>query len=192
MSEQDKTAPAGNDGATVVITHRVRHGAHTAYEQWLNAIGPVCRSYPGHLDWQIIRPITGLSGTFTVVIRFDTQAHLHAWMNSADRKRFIEQVRPLLVADDDFHIRTGLDFWFTPEGAKAGAPVRWKQVLVTWSAIFPLVLLTPLVVSPVLRWMHVSPSGILATLVNTGIVVVLMSYVVMPSYTRLIKRWLFS
>ncbi len=37
-------------------------------------------------------------------------------------------------------MRSGLDFWFTPEGAKAKLPTKWKQFLVTWSAIFPLVL----------------------------------------------------
>jgi hypothetical protein len=178
-------------GATAVITHRVSEGRHADYERWLGEIGPVCRAAPGHLDWQIIRPIAALTGSYTVVIRFDTTTHLREWMESAARKRFIEQVRPLLVADDDYSIHGGLDFWFLPEGALAKAPTRWKQFLVTWSAIFPLVFTAPLVVGPVLRAVGLPAHRAIDTLFGTATVVLLMVYVVMPRYTRLVRGWLF-
>ncbi|HEY9247730.1 MAG TPA: hypothetical protein VIO38_01285, partial [Rariglobus sp.] len=143
-------------------------------------------------DWQIVRPVAGLTTTYTVIIRFDTQAHLEAWMHSADRRRLIEEVQPLLAKDDDFFIRSGLDFWFTPEGARAKVPVRWKQFLVTWSAIYPLVLVMPLLVAPVLRFMGLPEWRALTTLVATGTIVFLMTYVVMPRYTKLLRRWLFA
>lgn len=132
-ADQSFEAPAdsGEAGATVVITHRVREGQHAEYEQWLEEIGPICRAAPGHIDWHIVRPIRGLTGTYTVVIRFDTRAHVQLWMESPARARLIEKVRPILVAGDDFFIRSGLDFWFTPDGARAVVPVRWKQWLVT-------------------------------------------------------------
>ncbi|MCB9773481.1 MAG: antibiotic biosynthesis monooxygenase [Nitrospiraceae bacterium] len=179
-------------GATAVITHRVRDGQQEGYEAWLNEIGPLCRSYPGHLDLQIIRPIPGLTATYTVIIRFDTREHLQGWMSSQDRKRLIEQVRPLLAQDDDFFIRSGLDFWFTPEGARAKVPVRWKQFLVTWSAIFPLVLVIPMVVAWGLRQLGVPHNHYLDLLLSTGSVVGVMVYLVMPHYTKLIQRWLFT
>jgi antibiotic biosynthesis monooxygenase (ABM) superfamily enzyme len=72
----------GDGGATVVITHRVRDGQHAGYESWLKEIAPLCRASVGHLDWHIIRPISGLSDTYTVIIRFDTRAHLQDWMES--------------------------------------------------------------------------------------------------------------
>ena len=179
-------------GATAVITHRVLDGQQAEYEDWLNEIGPICRSYAGHLDLQIIRPIAGLTTTYTVIIRFDTHEHLEKWMGSPDRKRLIEKARPLLAKDDDFFIRSGLDFWFTPEGAKATVPLRWKQFLVTWSAIYPLVLGVPLIVAPLLRQTGIPRNHYLDTLCVTGAVVSLMVYVVMPRYTRLIHRWLFN
>ena len=66
------TSDTTESGATVVITHRVRAGREADYDHWLNEIGPLCQTSPGHLDWQIIRPIAGLTTTYTVVIRFDT------------------------------------------------------------------------------------------------------------------------
>lgn len=180
------------EGATVVITHRVCDGQHAEYERWLDEIGPKCRASIGNLDLQIIRPITGLTATYTVVIRFDTREHLENWMGSQDRKRLIEKVRPLLATDDDFFVRSGLDFWFTPEGAKARVPTRWKQFLVTWSAIYPLVLGIPLMVLPILRQLGVPQDRYIDTLFVTGTVVFLMVYLVMPNYTRFIQRWLFK
>jgi len=192
MNTAATTVSSDDQGATVVITHRVREDKHADYERWLDEIATLCKASPGHLDWHIVRPISGLTETYTVVIRFDTRAHLQAWMESPDRHRLIEKVQPLFVGGDDFFISSGLDFWFTPKGAKAKVPVRWKQYLVTWSAIYPLALGVPLVVAPVLRKLGAPSSLLLTTLVVTGAVVFLMVYLVMPRYTRLIQRWLFT
>jgi antibiotic biosynthesis monooxygenase (ABM) superfamily enzyme len=178
-------------GATVVITHRVRDGRESDYDNWLNEIGPLCRASPGHLDWQIIRPIAGLTTTYTVIIRFDTPDHLRQWMGSPERQRLIETVRPLLATDDDYTIRSGLDFWFTAPGAGVKVPVRWKQFLITWSAIYPLVLGVSLVVVPVLRQLGAPDNRFLTTLLVTATVVLLMVYVIMPRYTSLVRQWLF-
>lgn len=179
-------------GATVVITHRVREGKHADYEAWMGEIAPLCKASPGHLDWHIVRPVAGLTETYTIIIRFNTAAHLKQWMESPTRGSLIEKVRPLLVTGDDFFVSSGLDFWFTPGGAQATVPVRWKQSLVTWSAIYPLVLGVPLVVRPLLLRIGAPDNPFLTTLITTGILVFLMIYVVMPRYTKLIKRWLFT
>lgn len=192
---QTDIRPATNaveSGATVVITHRVRHGHQPEYEAWTDEIGPVCSAAPGHIDWQIIRPVAGLTSTYTVVIRFDSRAHLESWMSSPARNRLIAKVRPILSTDDDFFIRTGLDFWFAPDGARARLPVRWRQLLITWSVIYPLVLGVPLLVTPILRAAGIPPTPFIDVLVVTGVIVALMIYVVMPRYIRLVHRWLFK
>lgn len=178
-------------GSTVVIHHRVRPDRHDAYDAWLSEIAPLCKAAPGHLDWQIIRPIAGLSESFSVVIRFATRDHLRGWMESEARKRLIAKVRPLLVADDAYRIHSGLDFLFTPAGSGIKVPLRWKQFLVTWSAIYPLALLVPLVVLPALGAVGLAGNRIVSTLVGTGVTVALMVYVVMPHYTKAVRRWLY-
>ena len=57
------------EGATVVITHRLRENKSAEYESWLQEIAPLCKASPGYLDWHIVRPIPGLSETFTIIIR---------------------------------------------------------------------------------------------------------------------------
>jgi antibiotic biosynthesis monooxygenase (ABM) superfamily enzyme len=144
-------SPNKDLGATVVITHRVRSDKHAEYELWLKEIAPLCRASPGHLDWHIVRPIPGITRTYTIIIRFDTTEHLKNWMDSSERGRLIEKVEPLFVGADDFYVSSELDFWFTPPGARVKVPVRWKQYLVTWSAIYPLALAVPYVISPALQ-----------------------------------------
>jgi antibiotic biosynthesis monooxygenase (ABM) superfamily enzyme len=180
------------EGATAVITHRIRPGQHAAYERYVDEISPRVESAPGYLDRHWIRPVPGLTETYTIIIRFDTPKNLKAWMTSPDRTHWIEKVRPLLVTGDDFRIRSGLDFWFTPEGAQAEVPVRWKQFLVTWSAIFPLAWGLPFLLGPLFAKAGWGGNRILMTAAVTGVAVWLMVYLVMPRYTRLVKRWLFS
>ena len=187
-----QSAIKDDEGATVVITHRVRGDQHVAYEHWLDQIAPLCKAAPGHLDWHIVRPIPDLTETYTVIIRFDTKEHLQQWMESKAREQLIAQVQPLFVGSDDFFVSSGLDFWFTPAGAKAKVPVRWKQYLLTWSAIYPLALGAPLIVAPAFRLAGIPTNPLLTTLVVTAVVVFLMVYVVMPRYTRLVQRWLFT
>ena len=179
-------------GATVVIIHRVRSDKHAEYEAWANEISSLSRSAPGHLDWNLVRPIPGATETYTVIIRFQTTDHVKNWMNSSERKRLIEEVQPLLVSEDEFYISSGLDFWFTPADAKAKVPVRWKQYLLTWSVIYPMVLGVPQLVRPALGAVGFPPNVLLNTLAVTAVIVYLMVYVVMPRYTRLLQRWLFA
>ena len=183
--------PETPPGATVVITHRVKECQHDRYNAWLATIFPRVQRSAGFLDVHIIKPIPDLTSTYTVLLRFDTHENLEAWMHSDERARLIDLVRPWLATDDDFYIRSGLDFWFTPSEAKAKIPARWKQLLLSWSAIYPLVLTMPLLVVPLLRASGMPEVHALDVLAVTGVVVSLMIYVVMPRYTRLVKAWLF-
>ena len=180
------------EGATAVIKHQVRYEKHADYEAWVKEIVPLARAAPGHLDWHIVRPVPGRSETFTVIVRFDTDEHLMDWMNSPTRASLIEKVQPLLVSGDGVHISSGLDFWFTPPSANARVPVRWKQFVVTWSAIYPLVLTATFVMKPIMQSLGLAQNQFLVTLAMTGIVVFLMVYTVKPRYTKLVQRWLFD
>ncbi|MDH7459930.1 hypothetical protein QEG73_01530 [Chitinophagaceae bacterium 26-R-25] len=180
------------DGATVVISHHIIEGKHQEYENWLNEIGPIGRNAVGHVDWQIIRPIPGLTYQYTVIIRFDTIDNLKLWMESNDRKRLIEKIRPLLEKEDNYYIKTGLDFLFTPGNDKTKQPTRWKQFLVTWSAIYPLSTIIPLILIPTLRALKVPSMRLIDSFFVSGVIVLLMVYLVMPHYTKWIKKWLYK
>jgi antibiotic biosynthesis monooxygenase (ABM) superfamily enzyme len=179
-------------GATVIVTHRVHDKHQQNYEIWLREISSVCRSYPGHLDLQVVRPIHGMTSTYTIVIRFDTQDNLQKWVGSNDRKSFILKAAPLLDKGDQLHFKSGIDFWFTPEGANAKLPKRWKQALLTWSALFPVGVITNLTCTPLLNRLGFPHQQQLRTLILSGVAIILMVYVVMPRYTKFAQKWLFK
>jgi uncharacterized protein len=181
-----------NQGASVVITHHIIDGKQQDYEDWLNEIGPICRNSTGNIDWQIIRPIPNLTFNYTVIIRFDTIENLKNWMDSEKRKKLIEKATPLFAKDDKYYIKTGLDFLFLSENENSKIPVRWKQYFVTWSAIYPLSLVIPIILLPLLRSLPLPQNKFLDSFFVSGLIVFIMVYLLMPSYTKLIKKWLFK
>lgn len=181
-----------NKGASVVINHAIKDGKQEQYDTWLDEISSICRKLVGHIDWQVIRPIPNLTFNYTVIIRFDTIEHLKNSMESPERRELIEKAKPLLAKEDKYVIKSGLDFLFTLENEKTKVPVRWKQYLVTWSGIYPLSLLVPFLVLPILKVLHFPENRFLNSFFITGIIVFIMIYLLMPNYTKLIKKWLFK
>lgn len=180
-----------NQGATVVINHHILDGKQQEYENWLDEIQPICRSAKGNIDWQIIRPIPNLTYVYTVIIRFDTIENLKSWMESEERKALIEKVQPLFTKYDSYYIQSGLDFLFPLNSESQKPPVRWKQYLVTWSAIFPLSIVIPMLLLPVFDFFHFPENKWLYSFFISGIIVFIMVYLLMPRYTSLIKKWLY-
>nr|WP_288808420.1 hypothetical protein [uncultured Sphingobacterium sp.] len=179
-----------NQGASVVITHHILDDKQLEYDQWLAEIVPLTKHARGFIDLQIIRPIPKLTFVYTVIIRFDTVDNLKIWMESDTRKQMIERASLLFRKQDRYQIKSGLEFLFeTPEQAHQ-VPRRWKQYLVTWSAIYPLSLLIPIILLPVLRYFHIPQNHFSDGLLISGCIVFLMVYLVMPNYTRMIRKWL--
>jgi antibiotic biosynthesis monooxygenase (ABM) superfamily enzyme len=90
-------------GAMVVITHRARNNKLAEYEEWLTEIAPLARASPGNLDWHIVRPIPGLTATFTIILRFDSDANLRdssttsAWLRGLSSRCSSSRSRSMLL-----------------------------------------------------------------------------------------------
>jgi antibiotic biosynthesis monooxygenase (ABM) superfamily enzyme len=168
----------------------VRDAQHEDYERWLGQILPVVAAAPGFLDVQVIRPVRGLTDGYTVILRFDHEAALRRWLTSPERRRLIDSVQPILAQGDSYTLHSGIDYLFTPQGVGLRAPVRWKQFLVTFTAILPLTLGLPLLIGPLLRAIGWGERWVVVTVVS-GVAVLLMVYVIMPRYTRLVRGWLY-
>ncbi|MNK43853.1 hypothetical protein D3C87_625700 [compost metagenome] len=180
-----------NLGASVVITHHILDGKQKEYEKWLDEIIPISKHATGFIDLQIVRPIPQLTFVYTVIIRFDTVDHLKIWMESQERKRLIEKANLFFRKNDRYEIKSGLDFLFNAENEGKKIPARWKQFLITWSAIYPLSLGMPILILPLLRLVNIPTNHYFNALINSGCIVLLMVYSVMPNYTKLIKKWLY-
>ena len=172
-----------------IITHTIKAGEEERYEAWLTDILSAVSRAPGYLGREVFRPAQGMR-TYTSILRFDAYDHLNAWAASDARKALVSRVSDLLTKGDVYEIRTGIDFWFTPERAKPPKP--WKQFLLVLSAIYPLSLIIPSLFTPLFRIMPPLTHPLIRGLFIAAVVVGLMTFVVMPRYTRLVKRWLYE
>ena len=178
------------ESVTAVIRHHVRTDAIAAYEQWLKRIVPIAEHFPGHRGVHVIPPSPG-STLYTVTIRFDSLQHAEDWFQSTARQTLLGEVLPLLSGDEQRHMVTGLEFWFSPEPGKPPAK-RYKQFLLTLSVIFPLTLVVPVPVHWLaLRWPWLG-NTFLEHLLIAATIVGLMTYVLMPRLSRLVARWLYE
>jgi antibiotic biosynthesis monooxygenase (ABM) superfamily enzyme len=180
-----------SEAATLLIEHQVKPGLQTEYEAWVKDISAVARQAPGYEGVNIVRPHASHT-SYTILVRFTSRESLRDWLASDTRKQFLDRVTPMLLQSEDLEIQTGLEYWFTPSGGKPVHAQPYKQFLVTLSAIYPLTLVTPLLVGPFLHWAGIPRLPALDGLVVTAVIVFMMVYVVMPRYTRLMARWLFT
>jgi len=170
------------------VTRRIKPGHEAAYEAFLAGISGAARAFPGYLGVEVFRPAPRGSGEYRTVYRFDSAAHLHAWLDSAERAAWLQRAEPHVAGPMRTQVLTGLESWFTlPTQPGVPPPPPYKMALVTWVTIFPLITLVVVATAPLL-----GPLPLVARLaVTTGVTVPLMTWVVMPRVTRLLHRWLY-
>lgn len=178
-----------NKSVALIITHTIKAGEEKRYEAWLTEILSAVSSFPGYLGREIFRPAQG-TRTYTSIVRFDANNHLNAWVESETRNSFVSRVGDLLERGDVHEIRTGIDFWFTPEGVKPPKP--WKQFLLTLSAVYPLSLIIPRLFGPLFRVVPILAQQFISGLLIAATLTALLTFVIMPRYTRLVKKWLYD
>jgi antibiotic biosynthesis monooxygenase (ABM) superfamily enzyme len=82
-----------SDAATVIIGQRVKPGSEDAFEAWQKDLNCAAGDYPGFLGAEISKP-TAVQPDWVVVYRFDSVAHVQAWINSATRQDYLDKGTP--------------------------------------------------------------------------------------------------
>jgi antibiotic biosynthesis monooxygenase (ABM) superfamily enzyme len=172
-----------------IVTHVIKPGAERRYEDWTREILSAVSSFPGYLGREVVLPTHG-DRRYTVIVRFDSNEHLRAWAESETRKEFIRRADDLMEKGDQYEIRTGIDFWFEPKGMKPPKP--WKQYLLTTTAVYPLSLIIPKLLAPLFRIAPFLSGNLISGLLVAAILTALLTFVVMPNYTRLVSKWLYE
>ena len=126
---------------------------------------------------------------YVSIFRFDTYRNLGNWEQSEQRADGLKRVKGLVV-DEETEMRqvTGLEFWFNlPEVPVNLIPSPHKMALVLIVVVFLLVLVMNLIFGPFLAEFPLIVRIALVVIVQ----VMLMTYVIMPQVTRLIRPWLY-
>jgi uncharacterized protein len=172
---------------TTTVTRRVRPGHETAYEEFLEGIIAAASRFRGYLGVEVFRPAAG-GDEYRTVYRFDSSENLRRWLDSDERASWLEHAEPHAVGPMRTQILTGLESWFTlgAQPATPPPPPR-KMALLTWITIFPLLTVIVTVLGPLLDGVALVPR----LAITTAVMVPLMTWVVMPRVTRLLRGWLY-
>jgi antibiotic biosynthesis monooxygenase (ABM) superfamily enzyme len=181
--------PRGSHGpVTTTVTRRVKPGHEPFYDQFLAGINAAASRFPGHLGVEVFRPQTATAGEYRIVYRFDTGEHLRAWLDSDERAAWLERAEPHVMGPMRSRFVTGLETWFTlPDRPGAPPPPPYKMALLTWLTIFPLITLVVIALDPLLEKLDLVPR----LAVTTAVTVPIMTWLVMPRITRLLRGWLY-
>ncbi|MGW4896717.1 antibiotic biosynthesis monooxygenase [Kitasatospora sp. NPDC004240] len=79
----------GDAAATAILGLKVRPGLEREYEAWQEAVNAAAADYAGYLGAEVSPP-TPRQPDWLVVYRFDSIAHLQAWINSATRQNLLD------------------------------------------------------------------------------------------------------
>jgi uncharacterized protein len=181
--------PEASDGpVTTTVTRRVKPGHEVFYEQFLKGIIAAATRFPGHLGVEVFRPASASEGEYRTVYRFDTGEHLRAWLDSDEHAAWLERAEPHVIGPMHTQFLTGLESWFTLPGRPGSPPPPpYKMALLTWITIFPLITLVVLALDPLLVRLDLVPR----LAVTTAVTVPIMTWLVMPRVTRLLRGWLY-
>ena len=189
MSTAAPDKPTG--AVTVLVTRRVKVGHESAFEQASSDMTAAASAFPGYLGGQLVRPdAEGGSDDATlyhVVFAFDTHAHQQGWQQSPTRSLGLAAIAPHIESQTLRQV-SGLGHWFAaPVGPKQNPPPRWKVAVVTWLGICPTVYALFLLLGPLLAPWPLLPRVMLLT----SLVVIVMTWLVAPQLTQLLKPWLY-
>lgn len=173
----------------VEIRRRVRPDAREAFERDLKALIKDSLEVAGNQSATVYRPDDAATDPeYRVVIKFARASEWRAWQASERLAAWYATIREHLVAEPTVSEATGLEAWFTLPGERPvrPPPPRHKMALVTWFGVFTCVTAVSAALQPLIgAW---NPH--LRTLVVSGLVVLLLTYFLMPLLVRLLDPWL--
>ncbi|MEM6612180.1 MAG: antibiotic biosynthesis monooxygenase [Cyanobacteria bacterium P01_C01_bin.72] len=186
---QDQNYLNSHQSVTVLITRRPRKSDQKEFEQALSETIDAALEFPGHLGVTVLKP-RGDNNDYQIIVKFASEADYQRWCHSNEAAHWFKTLNRLEEKPPNWEIMTGIETWFAVNSAASRPmipPPRYKMAIVTWIAIFILIVIINLLLGSFLA----SLPMLLRSLVLTVGLVGLMTYIVMPRMTRLFSWWLY-
>ncbi|MFC4639700.1 antibiotic biosynthesis monooxygenase [Deinococcus hohokamensis] len=187
------TVPSPTDatpqGVTLVITERVQPSQVDAYERWARGVHDLLATHPGFLGLNVLRDRSAPVPEYITLLRFASQGDLDAWRHAPAYQAALQELPRFTASEVHYREARGLEAWFDqPAGpVSPPAPPLWKNVLVGFVGVYPLILLftwlSGFFTGGWPWWAAILPSAFLAT--------VFLNWPVLPLLSRLLRSWLY-
>lgn len=188
MPSTDNPHAAVQAPITVVISRRVIKGKEAEFERLSSQMTERAVAFPGYLGASLYRPASAEDPEYRIIFKFVDESSLAIWQASQERNELLEQIEALLASPSQVETTSGIVTWFTLPGHNpVKPPPKYKMTVVSWLALYPTVTLIFLVFGPLLEEIPL----LLRTLLITAVVMVCMTYLLMPRFTRWFAFWLY-
>jgi len=172
---------------TAVVRRRIRAGAEQEFEAIMREFVCFVLKQPGHLGLTVVRESPN-SLDYTIFDRFASAEDRRAFLQKPEYSCWMDRLRSVSDRDPEVEELGGLTFWVTlPDRPSRKPPPRLKLALLTLAGVYPLSMLLPQIIGP----LTTSWPGWLRGLLIGWLIVVTLTWFVMPSLTRLFEKWLF-
>lgn len=180
-------APAAPQGVTLVVTELVRPTRVAEYEAWARELHGRLGRHPGFLGVHVLRGESSGTPEYVTLLRFASPEALAAWRESPEYRAALARLPEFTAGEVDYRESVGLEAWFDRPARTTGAPPLWKNVIVGFVGVYPLILLFTWLSRPLVQgwpwWAAILPSAFLAT--------VFLNWPVLPLLSRLLRGWLY-
>ena len=176
-------------GPVAVLTLRtVKPGHEERFEAALHDFISESFHAEGQLGVHVIRPAPGSgSREYGIVRRFGNPESRDRFYRSPSFTQWEQEVAQLTEGGPVRQELSGLETWFTLPGQRAVIPPpRWKMALVTVVGVWPVSIVVPWLLNPVIG--NLNPL-LQAFFIAVGIVI-LLTWVIMPALVRILGPWL--
>lgn len=169
----------------VAITRRVRAGREAEFQEALREFFQTSFEHGGVLGANMLVPLPGSDcREFGILRTFRNEQERDTFYDSPMFKAWDERARTMTEGEPVYRPLNGLEAWFrSPEGP----PPRWKMALLTWLAVWPVSMVVPAALFPLIG--HSVPNFVFAGAVAGGIVLIL-TWGAMPLLVRIARPWL--
>jgi|SRR6185312_11504228 len=199
VDDDDNNTREHSNPVTVIVKRIAKKDKINEFEEWLSIISKEFSKQDGSMGIDIIRPTNSnkTKSEYVIIFRFNTYDNLEKWEKSAIRNEWLQKSWELSEAHYDVQKLTGLEFWFTPylkDGSSSRVPInpppRYKMVIVT----IPVISILLLTLVPQIRVLTemLSIPYVIGLVIAIIILVLLMTYVIMPLLTKLLRSWLYK
>ena len=180
---------SSSEPVTALIVRNVKPEHMKAFERWALEMNQVVKGFEGYLGTDIIRPRDHSQPEYVIVVRFDQYEHLKAFMESTERKAWLEKSEEMTVGTMYVQEAQGFTPWFVLPDSSSPlvTPPKYKMALLTILALYPSLL----VISTILLYFFHGWPRALLSLINVLILVPILTYFIMPLMTRLFRSWLY-
>jgi len=177
-----------DEPVTVVVRRRVKPGSEAAFESAMQEFIGFALGFPGNRGIHVVRPGPD-SREYTVVDRFADPLARQAFKDTPGYGEWMRRLRALSDNDPYIEEQSGLGGWFTPPSTpRASMPSQLKMALVTFLGVLPLTSALP----PLFAWLLPTWHPLAANVLVTALIVILLSWPVMPLLTRVFAPWLYG